>query len=362
MQMRMVADPDLPAIAATDCVRHIWYNPVRTAVLDAEQLGFVLAHEVGHAVYASFERQRGRDPHLWNMATDYAINRIVASIPAPSGRGALYRPVPGILLDRRFDGLIAEGIYERLVAEGEGSRPSVVSVNGLPTSDHGGGIDVHLPSALDPEAREQLADRVRAAIGHAQAQAMRGDIPAEVARAFAPGRSRVPWQRVFRRYVSAAVTRDEYDTRRPNRRWASQGFIVPSLAGERVGTVVVALDTSGSMTPDALAAACAEISLLAREVQELRLLVADAQVQEVVTLDELSRWLRRGKARGGGGTDHRPVFDWIRANRLEPDVFVGLSDLHSRFPDRAPSFPVLWVAPPDHGKAPFGRVIEVTSS
>jgi predicted metal-dependent peptidase len=56
------------------------------------------------------------------------------------------------------------------------------------------------------------------------------------------------------------------------------------------------------------------------------------------------------------------VFDWIRANRLEPDVFVGLSDLHSRFPDRAPSFPVLWVAPPDHGKAPFGRVIEVTSS
>jgi predicted metal-dependent peptidase len=364
LQVRIVADSNLPAIAATDCVRHIWYNPTRTQALDADQLGFLLAHEVGHAVYASFERIRGRNAVLWNRATDFAINRIVAAIPHPGGRGALYRPIPGILLDRRYDGLIAEVIYERLAEEarvGEGGAPrgTPVRVNGAPTRDHGGGLDVHLPGALSEEEREILAERVRAGIAHAEAQPTPGDIPGDAVRAVGAGRSRVPWQRVFRRFVTAAVTRDEYDPRKPNLRWATQGFVVPTLAGERVGTVVVALDTSGSMGPQQLAAACAELRALAQQVQDLRLVVADAKVQEVVTLDALEAWLTRGRAKGGGGTDHRPVFAWLRANRIVPDVFVGLTDLDSTFPDRAPPYPVVWVTPPRHGRAPFGHVIEV---
>lgn len=386
MQVQIVADPKLPAIAATDCAKHIWYNPDRTRALDNEQLGFVLAHEVGHAVYASFERQRGRDAHVWNIATDFAINRIVAAIPHPSGRGPLYRPVPGILLDRRYDGLIAESIYERLVAEaarvpapsangepgdGDGDpsgltdargglpRPKPVQVGGRAANDHGGNLDVHLPGQLSDEDRDALADRVRAALAYAEAQPTRGDIPGDFARVFGEDRARVPWQRIFRRFVTTALTKDEYDARRPNRRWATQGFVVPSLAGERVGTVVVALDTSGSMGPDELASACAEIRALAAEVQDLKLVVADARVQEVVTLDGLEAWLRKGRAKGGGGTDHRPVFAWLREHRVVPDVFIGLTDLFTVLPERAPPYPVLWVVPKVHGKARFGKVVEV---
>jgi predicted metal-dependent peptidase len=369
MQVQIVPDPALPVIVATDCVKHIWYNPDLTRKLDADQLGFALAHEVGHAVYATFERQRGRDHHLWNIATDYAINRIVASIPHPSGRGALYKPVQGILLDRRYDGMIAEAIYERILAEaaaagrGDGRsgrpQPRRVMVAGRAADSHGGELDVHLPGGVSEEQREELADRVRAAVAYAHAQPNRGDIPGDVARDFGPDRSRVPWQRVFRRFVNAALTKDEYDARRPNRRWATQGFVVPSLAGEQVGTVVVALDTSGSMGADELASACAELRALAREVQDLRLVVADARVQEVVTLDGLEVWLKRGRAKGGGGTDHRPVFEWIKQSRIVPDVFIGLTDLFTVLPDRAPPFPVLWVVPKFHGKAAFGRVVEV---
>lgn len=71
MQVRMVPSPGLPAFAATDCVRRVWFNPLRTRHLGLAQLGFVLAHEAGHQVTASAERRRGRDPHLWNCATDY---------------------------------------------------------------------------------------------------------------------------------------------------------------------------------------------------------------------------------------------------------------------------------------------------
>lgn len=360
LQVRIVPDTALPALAATDCVKHIWYNPKRTKHLDNEQLGFVLAHEIGHMVYATFERARGRDAYLWNQATDFAINRIVAAIPRPGLGGPLYRPVPGILLDRRYDGLIAEAIYERLVEDGTATRgPERVTVKGRPADDHGGKLDIHFPDGLPAEAREEVADRMRAAIAYAEAQAVRGDVPGDVERAFGVDRARVPWQRVFRRFVNTALAQDEYDPQRPNLRWATQGFVVPSIRAERVGTVVVALDTSGSMDPGQIASACGELRVLAREVMDFRLLVADASVQEVVTLDGLEAWLARRRARGGGGTDHRPVFEWVRRNRLTPDVFVGITDLFTRLPERPPPYPVLWVVPARHGEARFGKVVPV---
>jgi predicted metal-dependent peptidase len=365
MNVQLIADPTLPAIAATDCVRRIWYDPRRTRALDFRALGFVLAHELGHQVYATAERARGRNHHLWNIATDYAINRIVARIVDPVTGDAAYHAPPNILLHGRFDGMTAEQIYEALQEDPVGvllmrgyPDPKAVDAAGQRTSDHSGGIDVHLPGELDDEAREEVAKRLRGALSHATAQGA-GHVPGELARLVGAGRATVPWQRLFRRLVATSTTRDEYDPRRPHPRWAGEGFVVPSLSGERGGRVVVALDTSGSMSAESLASACAEIRALAQQVEDLIILVADARVQEVVELDALERWLKRGRARGGGGTDHRPVFEWIARSGRPPDLFVGLTDLRSQFPDCKPPFPVLWVVPEFHREAPFGRVIVV---
>jgi predicted metal-dependent peptidase len=53
------------------------------------------------------------------------------------------------------------------------------------------------------------------------------------------------------------------------------------------------------------------------------------------------------------------VFAWIQEQRLHPDLFVGLTDLESQFPEQAPGYPVLWVTPRRHGTAPWGHVVEV---
>ena len=364
MNVQLIADVTLPAAAATDCVRRIWYDPRRTRALDYPSLSFVLAHELGHHVYATAERARGRDHHRWNLATDFAINRIVTRVIDPVTGDYAYRPLPGILLHDRFDGMTAEQIYEALPTDPVievfmRGRPEPISVEaaGRTASDHGGGVDVHLPVELDEASRELIAKRLRAAVSHASAQGAAGQVPAEFARLIGDGRGRLPWQRLFRRLVASSVTRDEYDPRRPHPRWASEGFVVPSLAGERTGRVVVALDTSGSMSGESLTAACAEIRALAQQVEDITIVVADARVQEVVELDDLERWLKRGRARGGGGTDHRPVFDWIARSGRPPDVFVGITDLRSHFPQRVPPYPVLWVVPELHRDAPFGSVI-----
>jgi predicted metal-dependent peptidase len=62
---------------------------------------------------------------------------------------------------------------------------------------------------------------------------------------------------------------------------------------------------------------------------------------------------------GGGGTDHRPVFDWIESEGIDPACLVCLTDLSSRFPDCGPDFPVLWASVAKGTKAPFGQLIEL---
>jgi predicted metal-dependent peptidase len=363
LQAELIPMPGLPALAATDGHRRIWYDPERTRDLDLEELGFLLLHEIGHHVQESFSRASGRDPRLWNMATDYAINRVISKICAPGSWEPLYRMPKGGLLDKRFEGRIAETIYEVLAREaargaGRGEEGPTFEVDGVVARGHGG-HDVHVHAPLTDEEREALQDRVRAAVEHWQRAGQRGDLPGSAAALVQATPARIPWQRELQRFVDAARTFDELDVRRPSRRWLTQGAWVPSLGGERVGTIVVAVDSSGSIGKRELAAACGEVREIARQAADVRVLVADAKIQQVLTLDQIEPWIREGRVRGGGGTDHRPVFDWVRQAGLRPDVLIALTDLYTRLPDRAPPYPVVWVVPRWHGAAPWGRVIEV---
>ena len=61
---------------------------------------------------------------------------------------------------------------------------------------------------------------------------------------------------------------------------------------------------------------------------------------------------------GGGGTDFRPVFNWI-AEQGAPDALVYLTDGLGCFPDRAPNYPVIWGSIYEPAVYPFGDVVQV---
>ena len=410
LQMQLVFQTDLPAFAATDCYRHIWFNPLMTSSLPIRQLGFVMLHEICHSVFASMQRRASRNHHLWNCATDYAINRIVNEIrqPGPRSGNTLYE-VPRIviegkeskiLLDAKYDGMIAEAIYEKLAADelenpttlvlrlrmpggcgedpAEGPEGSSQQENSdgnhgnqdesegdhtveIPdVMDHGGGIDVHIPVPLSAGQREELADRIRAALETWQKMDQRGDVPLDDVRHLLPQRkARVPWERLLRQFAGHALAKDDYSLARPNKRYIGENIVVPGTYSESLNLVIIALDTSGSMSIELLSRAMAEIARLADLAPEVLLLVADADVHQTVPTVRLPAFLRELKVRGGGGTSHVPVFAYIDEKRLEPDLFIGITDLASNFPDQAPRYPVLWLTPPDPREPPWGRVIEI---
>ncbi len=372
LQVQLVPALSLPTLAATDCRNHIWYNPKFTHHLDFRQLGFVLAHEIGHHVFESLSRRDGRNLHLWNCATDYAINRMVAAME--SDRGRLYQApsgrVPGLgdvqpLLDKRFDGMTAEQIYDKLWEESPPLEPTTITLE-LPrgpgvgkVSDHHGGIDVHLPNRLSAADRGALVDRLSSAVEAHRASGANVDLPPGVERLvdglLPPS---VPWQRLLARYVGEAQAQQDYSYARPNRRWLMEDLLVPGLHSEDPGRVVVAVDTSGSIGPKLLQAMASELGRLSTLVPQITVLIADAQVHTEVPTQDLAGFLQRQTFKGGGGTNHVPVFEWIAKRNLRPELFIGLTDLRSHFPAVKPPFPVVWVVPKRHGRAPWGRVCE----
>ncbi len=66
---------DIPT-AGTDG-ETIYYNPEYLESLSVEEQTFVFAHEVCHIAFNHILRSEGKDPELWNIATDGVINQFL---------------------------------------------------------------------------------------------------------------------------------------------------------------------------------------------------------------------------------------------------------------------------------------------
>jgi len=159
------------------------------------------------------------------------------------------------------------------------------------------------------------------------------------------------------RYMTQ-VARDDYSYARPSRREGE--MIMPSLRSSQANIVVV-LDTSGSVTNQELSEFLAEINTL------------KAQLRASITLHacdtELSAngpWIFEAwedfklpqEFQGGGGTDFRPIFDWIKTKGKSPDMLLYFTDAEGEFPAIDPPYPVIWLV---KGKAPvpWGQRIQL---
>jgi predicted metal-dependent peptidase len=148
---------------------------------------------------------------------------------------------------------------------------------------------------------------------------------------------------------------------RPNPRYIAQGIYLPSLSSRDIGTIAVAIDTSGSVSETQLEQFSAEVSAMLEEFNTtVEVIYVDSKVQGQETFNQADLPLTL-KLKGGGGTDFRPAFELMETQGIMPCCLVYLTDMCcDRFPGHAPEYPVLWVnTEGDYGwkDPPFGRVI-----
>ena len=128
-----------------------------------------------------------------------------------------------------------------------------------------------------------------------------------------------------------------------------------------MGEIVIAVDCSGSISARQLGLFEEEIrSILAGQRPRLvHVLYFDAAVQKVETYQAGEPIVLAPI--GGGGTDFRPCFDWLRERGIVPQTLVFLTDLCGTFPDESAPYPVVW-ASIERRRAPFGQVVSMEAA
>lgn len=343
--------------------------------LKDNELNFVVAHEAAHKMFrhlTTWRKLYDEDHRLANAACDYVINIMLRDLDPTERTIAMPRYTEGDqagqymgLVDEKYRGMNAKQVYDLLKEEHGGG--------GGGGGGEGDGFDDHDwgdAQNMSEEEKQQLAKEIDQAIRQGQIAHQKvagkgaGGMDRLIEELLEP---KVNWREVLREYVKTMCrAKDTSSWRRVNRRFLSMGAYMPSLIGERVGRLVIAIDTSGSIGNHELAEFLSEVKGIAEEVNPsaVDLIYWDSAVASHEEYDETTvpNIVSSTRPKGGGGTSPSCVSTYLKEKRIEPECVIILTDGYV-----GGDWGSDWVAPtlwcivngPDGEVAPNGKTIHI---
>ena len=365
---------DFVPTACTDG-RDEWYGRGFIDMLGDKELAFVVVHESYHKMLrhlTTWEKLHKEDAKLANMACDYVIN--LAIFDRDPGNNMVKMPTkdgkPIGLLDRRFANMNAKQVFDILKQEKQDGTGAFGPGGDGQGGGDGAGLDEHDwegAKQLTAEEQEALAKEVDQAIrqGQIAASKMHGQGSSNAMRELAEMmEAKVDWRELLREFVSAICAgRDQSSWRRPNRRFLSTDTYMPSLVSERVGHLVIGVDTSGSIGGPDLARFLSEVKEIAERVtpDKVDLLYWDGAVAGHEEYDSftLPTLVDSTKPVGGGGTDPTCVKRYLDEKKITPECIIMLTDGYVGDWGQW-DVPILWcVCGGNKVVAPVGKTVHV---
>ena len=384
----VVADPKWCPTSATDG-RNLYYNPDYIDNLSLDQTQFVLAREALHCGLSHFARRQHRIKARWDIACEYSINPVLVNDGLT--------PPPATIVISAYEGMTAEEIYPFIEDDDSDDESSENTRDGQDSDPTKGGAqqgeenreggEGKTPQKSEPqsggdsqsEQQEELTGSqgaaqpdplsaseldalstqwqqrmAGAALQAQQAGKLGGALARLVGELLQP---KLPWRMLLARYMTQ-IARDDYSYARPSRREGE--MIMPSLRSSQANIVVV-LDTSGSVSNEELAEFLAEINTLKAQLRaSITLHACDTELSKdgPWVFEAWEEFKLPKEFHGGGGTDFRPIFEWIKSQGKSPDMLLYFTDAEGDFPAMEPPYPVIWLV---KGKAPvpWGQRIQL---
>lgn len=351
-------------------------NPDFTARLSADDLIFVLAHELLHLALRTHDRARGSAALEFNYAHDYIINDMLrhalGTTTIPAGGldmpGARDRSAEEIVLEMRRSGHAMSARTQVW----EGTLVSVDQVLGAarqaPPGTVGDALDARRERELFPQDSDDQEARARAmgdlaARGMALAKAMgvmrgRGSGPGEQQKNVQARRTplHTPWHVALQTWLEGVAPGERTFTR-ASRRGDHHGDVVMPGRKRHSWLLNIVLDTSASMgdeIPQALGAIGDFCDVVG--VDEVRVVQCDT----TVTSDEFvpPAALADYRISGYGGSDLTPA---LAALADDPRVTAAIiiTDGDITYPSEPVPYAVLWALPKSSAsfQPSYGRVV-----
>ncbi len=175
------------------------------------------------------------------------------------------------------------------------------------------------------------------------------------------------WRTVLDSFVQEEIA--DYSFTPPDRRMADFDFFLPDFNDKEdmVSDILFMIDTSGSMSDDMVTTAYSEVKGAIDQFDGKLtgwLGFFDAGVTEPVPFSDEESF-RIIKPLGGGGTDFRVIFEYVRRYMQDklPASIIILTDGLAPFPKEsiAMGIPVLWLLNNDRIDPPWGKVARITT-
>ncbi len=333
-RLQLINADDWCSTAATDGLK-FYYNSRFIMMLRPKEVEFLVGHEVLHVVYDHIGRLGNRDPQIFNIANDYAVNADLKRHKV----GEFIKTVP-CLYEAKYDGKASEEIYDDLM-----KNVKTINIDDLIDQM----IDDHLEGTGDgenegdegdkkgkgkrptmsEEERGRARQEIKQAIINAASSAEAGSLPKGVERLIKQATDPVmPWRELIQTNLTSAI-RTDFSWLRPSRRGWHMDAIMPGMTpGEEID-VVVAIDMSGSISDKQAQSFLGEIAGMMEAFDGYKVHVfcfdteiynpADFSSENLDTIDSY-------EPKGGGGTDFDAIFNYLKEVGNVPNRLIVFTD------------------------------------
>jgi len=329
--------------------------------LNRKQLRYLVLHENFHVALKHcilYRKETKAMPRLANIAQDYVVNALIEELDPDFT--FVERPTQTLLIDRKYFGWSFPQVLNDLLKQGRKE----------PDKDGNGGgydfdepLDVHEDPVFDDAEDEQqhsknVDDANRQGEMLARKLAGKGKGGRDI---FGTAKERTTnYVEAMQDWLVSVCSGDENSRFcPPNKRMLASGYIMPSHFNETVGELILAPDTSGSMSPY-YRLIFGEIARMLSQVrpEAVRILwwdneVCGDQVFKPVDYEQIATLL---KPQGGGGTTPQVVVDYILHHKINAKAIVWLTDGYLGCDTPNTPMPSLWgvveneTFVPTHGK------------
>jgi len=353
------------------------YNSEYLERLSLEEVEFVMANGAMHAVLQHQDRVAERTKWLWQTASDYVVNNMLV-------KNGMHLPQYAYF-EEKFEGMYVEEVYEYLRAEmmDNSDHSMEQETEQITDSDETGVENIHMQKEHTPDINAQETEEENDADDKEEEEASspdveelseemkerleqifqklkrQGNLPKDMHLVVPEYFShKVDWREFLYGYI-ASHAKTTYSFNPPNMKYLYRGIYLPSLSSDLL-RIVVAVDTSGSVDEALLGTFLGEVSSMMQQYPnyEIDLITADAKVQSHRTF--LPGEVLDYDISGGGGTDFRPVFEYIDHYINYPTILLYFTDGQGTFPKEEPSYNVLWIMPKTVD-IPFGEEVLIES-